>query len=136
MEWYKILIEIILGLGGLAGIGAFIKVFLFAKQEKASKEIDNKSNEVKTLLDIIEELRKEHAGLREEFNTYKSTTSEYVAEFKGRFAALEADRNNLKIATLEAYRCTLPKTPDDCPVLHHLKQSQACEECKNKKNNQ
>ena len=136
MEWYKILIEIILGLGGLAGIGAFIKVFLFAKQEKASKEIDNKSNEVKTLLDIIEELRKEHAGLREEFNTYKSTTSEYVAEFKGRFTVLEADRNNLKIATLEAYRCPLPKAPDDCPVLHHLKQSQACEECKDKKNNQ
>lgn len=135
MEWFETIKEIFLALGGLAGIVAAIKSFFFTKQEKASKEIDNKSNEVKTLLNIIEELRKEYAVLREEFNTYKDTTNEYVAEFKGRFTALEADRNNLKTATLEAYRCTLPKTPDDCPVLHHLKQSQACEECKNKKNN-
>lgn len=136
MEWFEAIKDIFLALGGLAGIAAAIKSFFFTKQEKASKEIDNKSNEVKTLLNIIEELRKEYAVLRDEFNTYKDTTNEYVAEFKGRFTALEADRNNLKIATLEAYRCTLPKTPDDCPVLHHLKQSQACEECKNKKNNQ
>ena len=130
MEWYKILVEVVLGLGGLAGIGAFIKVFLFAKQERKSKEIDNRSSEIANLHSIIEDYRGELEWFKKEFKEYKEDVDARVAMFKGKFAVLEDDVDHLKRVVSEAYRCTYPPTLDECPVIKAMKASKKCEECR------
>lgn len=41
MEWHEILIGILGAVGGLAGVGAFVKSFFFVKQDGEAKTIDN-----------------------------------------------------------------------------------------------
>ena len=130
MEWYKVLIEVVLGLGGLAGIGAFIKIFMFAKQDKASKNIENKGNEIENLHKIIGDYREELEWFKKEFKEYKEDVDARVAMFKGKFAVLEDDVDHLKRVVSEAYRCTYPPTLDECPVIKAMKASKKCEECR------
>ena len=132
MEWYKILIEVILGLGGLAGIGAFIKVFMFAKQERASKNIENKGNEIDNLHKIISDYRDELTWFKKEFKEYKEEVDGRVVMFKNKFAAIEGEVDSLKRVVSEAYRCAYPPTLDDCPVIKAMKESKKCEECRKK----
>ena len=130
MEWYKVLIEVILGLGGLAGIGAFIKVFLFAKQERKSKEIDNRGAEIENLHKIIGDYRDELEWFKKDFKDYKTEVDERVKFFKGQFEHLELRIDVLNQAVSAAYRCKYPATLEDCPVIQHLKASKKCEECR------
>ena len=132
MEWYKILIEIVLGLGGLAGIGAFIKVFLFAKQERKSKEIDNRSSEIDNLHKIIEDYRGELEWFKKDFKDYKEEVDKRITFFKSQYEHLELRIDVLNQAVSEAYRCHYPATIDDCPVIKSLKRSKKCEECRMK----
>lgn len=125
MSWHEIVINILVSLGGLAGIGAFIKVFLFAKQERKSKEIENKSSEVDNLLKLVHELR-------EEMRQDKAETHKYVGEFKARQMSLERKFENYKRATMEAYRCRFPEKIEECPVVHALNEMNMCDECKKK----
>ena len=82
MEWYEILLKIVAGVGGLAGVGAFIKVFLFAKQEKASKEIVNRSSEIDNLHKIIEDYRGELEWFKKDFKDYKEEVDKRITFFK------------------------------------------------------
>lgn len=132
MEWYKILIEVVLGLGGLAGIGAFIKIFLFVKQDKKSKEIENRGSEIENLHKIIGDYRDELEWFKKDFKDYKEDVDKRIAFFKGQYQHLELRIDILNQAVSEAYRCTLPATIDDCPVIKSLKQSKKCEECRKK----
>jgi hypothetical protein len=132
MEWYKILIEVVLGLGGLAGIGAFVKIFLFVKQEKKSKEIENKGSEIENLHKIIGDYRDELEWFKKDFKDYKEAVDKRITFFKGQYEHLELRIDILNQAVSEAYRCTYPATIDDCPVIKSLKQSKKCEECRKK----
>ena len=130
MSWHQVLIEIVVGLGGLAGIGAFVKVFLFAKQERKSKDLDNKSAEIENLHKIIGDYREELEWFKKDFKDYKTEVDERVKLFKGQFEHLELRIDVLNQAVSAAYRCKYPATIDDCPVVQHLKASKKCEECR------
>jgi len=127
MMWYEIVIGIFGALGGLAGIGAFIKAFFFVKQDKEAKTIDN-------LIKIIDEVKDEYKELKEEFHDYKVEVDKRVKFFKEKFDEIERERDNFKKATMEANRCTLPTTIEDCPVVKFLTNLEACQDCKKNKN--
>ena len=148
MEWYKILIEIILGLGGLAGIGAFIKVFLFAKQERKGKDIENRAHEIDNVLKLAEVQQKTIEGLQkqlddnhdfhqkqlqeleERYEKRFEETDRRTAFFKEKYEKMEVRLDIQDHAIAAAYRCTLPANIEDCPVIQHLKVSNKCEECR------
>lgn len=132
MEWYKILIEVVLGLGGLAGIGAFIKIFLFVKQDKKSKEIENRGSEIENLHKIIGDYRDELEWFKKDFKDYKDDVDKRITFFKSQYQHLELRIDILNQAVSEAYRCTLPAKIEDCPVIQSLKHSKQCEECRKK----
>lgn len=132
MEWYKILIEVVLGLGGLAGIGAFVKIFLFVKQDKKSKEIENRGSEIENLHKIIGDYRDELEWFKSDMRQYKEDVDKRITFFKGQYQHLELRIDILNQAVSEAYRCTLPAKIEDCPVIKSLKQSKQCEECRKK----
>ncbi|MBO7224903.1 MAG: hypothetical protein J6V35_03240 [Bacteroidales bacterium] len=127
MMWYEIVIGIFGALGGLAGIGAFIKAFFFVKQDKEAKTIDN-------LIKIIDEVKEEYKELKGEFHDYKVEVDKRVTFFKEKFDEIERERDNFKKATMEANRCTLPTTIEECPVVKFLANLEACQDCKKNKN--
>ena len=124
--WYEIVIGILGAVGGLAGISAFIKGFFFVRQDREHKTIDN-------LTEIIKEVRVNYNELKCEFNAYKKEVDARVAFFKDKFDKLEEERNNLYKATMEANRCKLPATINDCPVVKYLNNFKTCNDCKLKK---
>ena len=126
MMWYEIVIGILGAVGGLAGISAFIKGFFFVRQDGEHKTIDN-------LTEIIKEVRVNYNELKGEFNAYKKEVDARVAFFKDKFDKLEEERNNLYKATMEANRCKLPATINDCPVVKYLNNFETCNDCKLKK---
>ena len=129
MTTTEIIVTILGALGGLGGISAFIKSFFFVKQDGDSKTISN-------LVSIIEEMRKNHNDLNDEFKSYKKEINERVSFFKEKFDEIEKERDNFKLATMEANRCTLPATINDCPVVKFLKHlNQECTECSHNKHN-
>ena len=118
MTTTEIIVTILGALGGLGGISAFIKSFFFVKQDGDSK------------------MRKNHNDLNDEFKSYKKEINERVAFFKEKFDEIEKERDNFKLATMEANRCTLPATINDCPVVKFLKHlNQECTECSHNKHN-
>lgn len=126
MEWYEVVIGILGSVGGLAGVGAFIKAFFFVRQDGEAKTIDN-------LTEIIKEVRVNYNELKTEFNEYKQEVDKRVTFFKEKFDKIEEERNNFYKATMEANRCTLPATIDDCPVVKYLKNLNHCENCEHNK---
>lgn len=141
MEWYKIAIDIFLALGGLAGIGALIKVFLFVKQDKKSKEIDNKTKEVSSLLNIIERLenhqkeqderhRKELDERDKRDREYRDEVHKQSAIYMGKYEYIESRVDSMERVLSGAYRCPYPPTLKDCPVVREWENIHTCEECK------
>jgi hypothetical protein len=141
MEWYKIAIDIFLALGGLAGIGALVKVFLFVKQDKKGKEIDNKTREVSSLLNIIERLenhqkeqderhRKELEERDRRDREYRDEVYKQSAIYMGKYEHIESRVDSMERVLSGAYRCPYPPTIKDCPVVKEWENVHACEECK------
>lgn len=129
MTTTEIIVTILGALGGLGGISAFIKSFFFVKQDGDSKTISN-------LVSIIEEMRKNHNDLNDEFKSYKKEINDRVAFFKEKFDEIEKERDNFKLATMEANRCKLPAKIEDCPVVQFLQRiNQECHECSHNKHN-
>ena len=124
--WYDIVIGILGAVGGLAGISAFIKSFFFVRQDGEHKTIEN-------LTEIIKEVRVNYNELKGELNSYKKEVDARVALFKDKFDKLEEERNNFYKATMEANRCKLPATINDCPVVKYLNNFETCNDCKLKK---
>lgn len=129
MTTTEIIVTILGALGGLGGISAFIKSFFFVKQDGDSKTISN-------LVSIIEEMRKNHNDLNDEFKSYKKEINERVAFFKEKFDEIEKERDNYKLASMEANRCKLPAKIEDCPVVQFLQRlNQECNDCQHNKHN-
>ena len=126
MTTTEIIVTILGALGGLGGISAFVKSFFFVRQDGESKTITN-------LVSIIEEMRKNHNDLNTEFKCYKKEINERVAFFKQKFDEIEKERDNFKLATMEANKCPLPAKIEDCPVVHFLKSLHSeCSDCQHK----
>lgn len=136
LTWYEIVIGLLGAVGGSAGVAAFIKAFLYTKQERESKEITNENSQIANLHAIIEENRNEYKELKKEFKEYKEEVDIRVSMFKGKFELLENKYEQLRQAVFEAYRCQLPATIDQCPVVQALKQIQTCEECQKQREQQ
>lgn len=137
MEWIEYFKEIVLALGGLAGIAAFIKAFIFTKQEKKSKEIENEGKEINNEGSQIENEHKIVEDYQALVNWLKDSFSEYKQEVDTRVGAvkIEVDGMKKKIDNLEkviseAYHCPYPPSFKDCPVVKALETNKKCEECR------
>lgn len=95
MEWYKILIYIFSGLGGLSG---FISLYM-AKPKRESIVITNLQNAVKTLTGQNQSMSAELKDVKKEVSTLKKR--EWINQ-----RAINA-----------AWRCRFPEKIEDCPVL-------------------
>lgn len=142
MEWIEYFKEIVLALGGLAGIAAFIKAFIFTKQEKKSKEIENEGKEINNEGSQIENEHKIVEDYQALVNWLKDSFSEYKQEVDTRVGAVKIEVEKLKntIDELkqivgEAYHCPYPPSSKDCPVVKALENSKKCDECRNKGTN-
>ena len=53
MVWYEIVVTLLGGFGGLAGVAAFIKSFWMLRPDKEAKEISNDHAEIANLKEFI-----------------------------------------------------------------------------------
>lgn len=118
MEWYNILVLILGGFGGITGV---ISLY-HAKSNKDTIDIKN-------LHSIIEEERKEREDLTKEYYQYRQFVDQKVASVKKDFEELKAENKKMIKAIYQAYRCKLPETMHDCPVIKTFEDSCKCEEC-------
>ena len=154
MTWYEIVIGLIAAVGGLGGLAAFIKSFLFTKQEKKEKDLENKSHEIDNILKLAEVQQKTIEGLQkqldenhtfhqkqlqeleERYEKRFEETDKRTAFFKEKYEKMEIHMNIQDHAIAAAYRCNLPKDTDDCPVIKAIKESTQCEECRKRGSNE
>lgn len=120
MEWYNIIVLIVGALGGTAGI---ISIY-HAKSNKDTIDIRNMQEMLDAAQDMYNNIKAEREAEHEAFKKYKAENMSYVNEFKERFKKLESRLSEsedvilkLKSSIFSCYRCTLPSTIDDCPVL-------------------
>jgi hypothetical protein len=118
MEWYHILGVILGAFGGVSGI---ISLYT-AKSNKDTIDIKN-------LHSIIEDERKERESLTKEYYQYRQFVDEKVASVKRDFEELKAENKKMVKAIYQAYRCKLPETLHDCPVIKSFEDSCRCDEC-------
>ena len=132
--------EIIGLVGGGAGIVALIKAgidiynarpnrdklevdVLNAVIERLDKELERKDF-FPNILSAMELERK-----AQEFNAYKQQVNERVAEVKQEVLAERRENANFRMAIYQAYRCKLPQTPSECPVIAAFEASEKCDGC-------
>lgn len=123
MEWYNVLVLLLGGIGGTAGIIGLYK----AKSEKTGIDIDNMQQMLDASHKMYDDARAETKALRDEFSAYKQEMMEYVGEFKQRFKYVEDRLEKTEIAVYQGYRCPFPPKQDDCPVLQEFNK---CKDCK------
>ncbi len=124
MDWTQIVIAII-GTGVVStGLNALIN-----RRERSSK---TDGIDINNLVSIIEQERKEIEAKNKEFDDYRKSVDERILMFKGKFAQIEEDNQRFLTAILQAYRCPLPQSLEDCPVLRAHKDTAICEECSHK----
>ena len=132
------IITIIVGaIGGIGGVGGLISIYN-AKSNKNTIDIKN-------LVSIIDEERESRVSLKKEYEDYKVSVDNRIRMFKAEFEQLKKDNEDYReenrrytAAIYKAYRCPLPKTEDDCPVIKAYKDTQVTDACNvcDKKNNQ
>lgn len=118
MVWYEIVGTIVGVFGGGAGL---ISIY-HARAKKDTLEISNFHS-------LIEEERREREILREEYHDYKVEVNNKVAEVKKEVEAIKEERNNFLMAIYQGFRCPLPKTTEDCPVIKAFKECDFCDAC-------
>ena len=121
MNWTEILGLI----GGGAGIVALIKAGIDIYNARPNRD----KLELDVLNSVIERLDKELARKEEEFSRYKQDVSNRVAEVKQEVLAERRENANFRMAIYQAYRCKLPQTPSDCPVIAAFEAGEKCEGC-------
>ena len=121
MNWTEILGLI----GGGAGIVALIKAGIDIYNARPNRD----KLELDVLNSVIERLDKELARKEEEFSRYKQDVSNRVAEVKQEVMAERRENANFRMAIYQAYRCKLPQTPSDCPVIAAFEAGEKCEGC-------
>ena len=116
----------ILGLiGGGAGIVALIKAGIDIYNARPNRD----KLELDVLNSVIERLDKELARKDAEFTNYKRDVSDRVAEVKEEVMAERRENANFRMAIYQAYRCKLPQTPSECPVIAAFEAGERCEGC-------
>lgn len=118
MEWYEIAIGVLGVLGGGAGL---ISIY----QAKSNKE----TIDIQNFHSLIEEERREREILRTEYREYKEEVNERVAEVKKEVEAIKEERNSFLMAIYQGFRCPLPPTTDQCPVIKAFKECDFCDAC-------
>lgn len=121
MNWTEILGLI----GGGAGIVALIKVGIDVYNARPNRD----KLEVDVLNAVIERLNKELELKAKEFDDYKRQVNERVSEVKQEVLAERKENANFRMAIYQAYRCKLPQTPNECPVIAAFESSERCEGC-------
>lgn len=121
MNWTEILGLI----GGGAGIVALIKVGIDVYNARPNRD----KLEVDVLNAVIERLNKELELKAKEFDDYKRQVNDRVAEVKQEVLAERKENANFRMAIYQAYRCKLPQTPNECPVIAAFEAGERCEGC-------
>jgi hypothetical protein len=130
MVWYEIVVTLLGGFGGLAGVAAFIKSFWMLRPDKESKEISNEHAEIANLREFITIANENYDRLKNEFIEYKKDVDVRIAFFKEKFEKLEQENAVFNMATMQANRCKFPPTLDDCPVWQFLQSTSKCQTCR------
>lgn len=121
MNWTEILGLI----GGGAGIVALIKAGIDIYNARPNRD----KLELDVLNSVIERLDKELARKDNEFSNYKQDVSKRVEEVKQEVMAERRENANFRMAIYQAYRCKLPQTPSECPVIAAFEAGEKCEGC-------
>lgn len=129
MVWYEIVVTLLGGFGGLAGVAAFIKSFWMLRPDKESKEISNEHAEIANLREFITIANENYDRLKTEFKEYKDEVDSRIAFFKQKFDKMEQEKELMEAANMQANRCPFPPSLEDCPVIKYLK-SAPCNGCK------
>jgi esterase/lipase len=131
MTWHEILVMIFGGGGILTGLIALYKV----KSEKTGIDINNMKEMLDEAHKMFNAICEEKERVQEDFDNYKKDNMKYIAEFKERFANVEARLDKaeqevfgLQSAVYQGYRCKFPANIEDCPVLKEYEKVQ-CKKC-------
>lgn len=131
MEWYNVVVLLLGGLGGISGLVGLYK----AKSEKTGIDINNMKDMLDEAHKMFNAICEEKERVQEDFDNYKKDNMKYIAEFKDRFANVEARLDKaeqevfgLQSAVYQGYRCKFPANIEDCPVLKEYEKVQ-CKKC-------
>ena len=131
MEWYNVVVLLLGGLGGISGLVGLYK----AKSEKTGIDINNMKDMLDEAHKMFNAICEEKERVQEDFDNYKKDNMKYIAEFKERFANVEARLDKaeqevfgLQSAVYQGYRCKFPANIEDCPGLKEYEKVQ-CKKC-------
>lgn len=117
MNWTEILICLI----GSSALTTLITVFANKKERNAKAE----SIEVENLTAMINTLADRMTKIEEKADADRAEAHRYVKELRDEILGLRGKVNGLERSVTQAYRCRLPKSISDCPVI----QSYECLTC-------
>jgi DNA-binding transcriptional MerR regulator len=136
MEWYNIVLLLLGGVGGTAGLISIYK----AKPEKTGLEIGNMREMLDEARKMFNDACEEKEQVQKEFADYKTENMKYIGEFKERFAKVEQRLDqaegtifDLTGAVYQGYRCKYPENIEDCPVIKEYEKKH-CQKCVTKNN--
>lgn len=136
MEWYNIVLLLLGGVGGTAGLISIYK----AKPEKTGLEIGNMREMLDEARKMFNDACEEKEQVQKEFSDYKAENMKYIGEFKERFAKVEKRLDkaedtifDLTGAVYQGYRCKYPENVEDCPVIKEYEKKH-CKKCVTKNN--
>lgn len=129
MDWGSIILALI-GSGVVSTIVTAIFDSIRQKREQKAKEREQESKtdtiDIDNFHKLIEEEREERKLMREEHEEYKKSVNKRISEVKAEFDEMRQENNDMMSAILQGYRCQLPETPDDCPVIKRFKECKNC----------
>ena len=135
VEWYNIVLLLLGGVGGTAGLIGLYK----AKSEKTGIDIGNMQEMLDEAHKMFNAACEEKEQIQKEFTEYKAENMKYVSEFKARFAKVEERLDkaegavfDLKSAIYQGYRCKFPEKIEDCPVIKEYEKKH-CAKCDSQK---
>lgn len=136
MEWYNIVLLLLGGVGGTAGLISIYK----AKAEKTGIDIGNMQDMLDEAHKMFNAACEEKDNIQREFSEYKAENMKYIGEFKARFAKVEQRLDkaentifDLTGAVYQGYRCKYPEKIEDCPVIKEYEKKH-CKKCATKNN--
>lgn len=136
MEWYNIVLLLLGGVGGTAGLISIYK----AKSEKTGIDISNMQEMLNEAHKMFNSACEEKEAIQKEFSDYKAENMKYIGEFKERFAKVEKRLDkaedtifDLTGAVYQGYRCKFPENIEDCPVIKEYEKKH-CNKCATKNN--
>jgi spermidine/putrescine-binding protein len=134
MEWYNIVLLLLGGVGGTAGLISIYK----AKAEKTGIDIGNMQDMLDEAHKMFNAACEEKDNIQREFSEYKAENMKYIGEFKARFAKVEQRLDkaestifDLTGAVYQGYRCRYPEKIEDCPVIKEYEKKH-CKKCSTK----